>query len=85
MSHYSEIRDEHDRMSDEEKRTKRLADEAKKEFIQHTKTLKELLLRNYIKNNCELNAEYSHSKDYWDSKSKELLELISKLNEKMEK
>lgn len=80
MSHYSEIRDEHDRMSDEEKRAKRLADKSKEDFIQHTKTLKELLLRNYIKNNCELNKESNHSKEYWDKNSQEILRLIKKVN-----
>lgn len=83
MSHYDELRERDASMSMEEKQQVRDADLARNQFISYEFIIKGKLYERYMKKHSKINNEYSHSKDYWDSKSKELLKLISKLNKKI--
>lgn len=83
MSHYDELRERDASMTMEEKQQVRDADLARKQFISYESIIKGKLYERYMKKHSKINAEYSHSKDYWDSKSKEVLKLISKLNKKI--
>ena len=85
MSHYDELRERDASMSLEDKQQVRDADLARKQFISYEFIIKGKLYERYMKKHSKINDEYSHSKDYWDSKSKELLKLISKLNKKKDK
>lgn len=82
MSHYDELRERDASMTMEEKEKVRDADLARKQFISYEFIIKGKLYERYMKKHGKINVEYSHSKDYWDSKSKEMLKLISKLNKK---
>ena len=83
MSHYDELRERDASMTLEDKQQVRDADLARKQFISYEFVIKGKLYERYMKKHSKINDEYPHSKDYWDSKSKEQLKLISKLNKKI--
>ena len=85
MSHYDELRERDASMTLEEKQQVSDADLARKHFIACEFIIKGKLYERYMKKHSKINVEYSHSKDYWESRSKELLKLISELNKEKDK